>query len=121
MEALQSSSLTVRLVTNAHRANLSLKNRLTGLARYFDDQISSLDFREPKESQLFWNALMLSHPFNPKRTLLIDDNEDVLDAANQFGITHLLSVQRPDSQRPEKLGSKYPALAAFSHLLPIPT
>jgi len=116
---LRASSLTVRLVTNAHRDNLELKNRLTGLDNYVEDQVSSLDFREPKESQHFWNALMGSHPFDPQRTLLIDDNEDVLDAASLFGIAHLLSVKRPDSQRPEKTGSKYPAFSAYTQLLPI--
>ena len=117
---LKDSRLTVRLVTNAHRENLKLKNRLTGLAHYFEDQISSLDFREPKESQKFWQALIASHPFDPKRTLLIDDNEDVLDAAHAFGIEHLLSVKRPDTQRPEKTSSKFPALAEYTQLLPIP-
>ena len=116
---LKASRLTVRLVTNAHRSNLTLKNQLTGLAQYVEEQISSLDFREPKESQLFWGALMRSHPFNPERTLLIDDNEDVLDAANKFGIAHLLSVKQPDTRRPEKTGSKYPALSKFEQLLPI--
>jgi HAD superfamily hydrolase (TIGR01509 family) len=117
---LRASSLTVRLVTNAHRDNLELKNALTGLADYVGEQISSLDFREPKESQLFWNSLMSSHPFNPQRTLLIDDNEDVLDAAAKFGIVHLLSVKKPDSHRPAKHGSKYPAFSEYTQLLPIP-
>ena len=116
---LHASPLTVRLVTNAHRDSLELKNHLTGLANYVEDQVSSLDFREPKESQQFWNALLSSHPFDPKRTLLIDDNEDVLDAACQFGIAHLLSVKKPDSQRPEKSGSKYPAFSEYTQLLPI--
>ncbi|MBV1904715.1 MAG: GMP/IMP nucleotidase [Pseudomonadales bacterium] len=116
---LKCSSLTVRLVTNAHRANLTLKNKLTGLTTYVNEQISSLDFREPKENQRFWQALMQSHPFDPQRTLLIDDNEDVLDAAHEYGIAHLLSVKRPDTQRPEKEGSKYPTLATFDQLLPI--
>ncbi len=116
---LRASPLTVRLVTNAHRDNLELKNGLTGLADYIEEQISSLDFREPKESQQFWKALMTSHPFDPKRTLLIDDNEDVLDAAANYGIAHLLSVKRPDSRAPEKHGSKYPAFSEYTQLLPI--
>jgi putative hydrolase of the HAD superfamily len=61
---------------------------------------------------------MTQHPFDPVRTLFIDDNRAVLDAAARFGIRHLYTVTRPDSARPHRDGLAYPAFDDFAELLP---
>ena len=106
------------LATNADRASLALKLPLTGLENYLDAIISSEDVGAAKEEQAFWFALQEREPFDPARTLFIDDNARVLESAREFGIKHLLGIKQPDSQRPEKELQEFIALDRFARLLP---
>lgn len=105
------------LVTNAHRDSLEVKNRHANLTPLLDAVVSCHDYGAPKESGAFWQALMAEHPFDPERTLLIDDNAAVLDSAAEFGIAHLLTIAQPDSNRPPRKDLKHPALADFQQLM----
>jgi len=105
------------LVTNAHRDSLDVKNRHADLTARLDAVVSCHDYGAPKESSAFWHALMAEHPFDPGRTLLIDDNAAVLDSAAEFGIAHLLTIAQPDSKRPPREDLKHPALADFRDLM----
>lgn len=105
------------LVTNAHRDSLNVKDRHTDLTDRLDATVSCHDYGAPKESAEFWQALMREHPFDPNRTLLIDDNAAVLDCAADFGIAHLLTITQPDSNRPPREDLKHPAVADFRDLL----
>lgn len=109
----------VVLATNADRASLGLKLPLTGLDDYLDAIVSSADVGEPKEQQAFWHALQRIEPFDPERTLFIDDNPQVLESARQFGIRHLLGIRRPDSQREERELTGFTSLARFADILPL--
>ncbi|OBX37602.1 GMP/IMP nucleotidase YrfG [Halomonas elongata] len=93
------------LATNADRESLALKLPLTGLEDYLDAIVSSADLGVPKEEQGFWFALQETEPFDPARTLFIDDNPSVLESAREFGIRHLLGIRQPDSQRPARSSS----------------
>ncbi|MGS2744242.1 GMP/IMP nucleotidase [Halomonas sp. LS-001] len=108
----------VVLATNADRASLALKLPLTGLENYLDAIISSEDVGAAKEEQAFWFALQEREPFDPARTLFIDDNPHVLESAREFGVKHLLGIKQPDSQRPEKELQEFIALDTFAQLLP---
>ncbi|QNI02477.1 GMP/IMP nucleotidase [Halomonas sp. SH5A2] len=108
----------VVLATNADRASLALKLPLTGLENYLDAIISSEDVGAAKEEQAFWSALQHLEPFDPARTLFIDDNPHVLASARTFGIQYLLGIKQPDSQRPEKALEEFVALDRFAQLLP---
>ena len=108
----------VVLATNADRASLSLKLPLTGLEAYLDAIVSSADLGVPKEEQAFWFALQEVEPFDPQRTLFIDDNPAVLESAREFGIRHLLGIRQPDSRRPERELEAFIALDRFAALLP---
>ncbi|WP_136248136.1 GMP/IMP nucleotidase [Halomonas borealis] len=108
----------VVLATNADREGLALKLPLTGLEEYLDAIVSSADLGVPKEAQEFWFALQEVEPFDPERTLFIDDNPAVLESAREFGIRHLLGIKRPDSQKPEKELEEFIALDRFATLLP---
>ncbi len=106
------------LVTNAHRASLDVKNLHSNVIARLDAHVSCHDYGTPKESAEFWAALIAEHPFDPARTLLIDDNGQVLRAAEAFGIRYLLTVSQPDSARPLRGGLHYPAFNDFRDLLP---
>ena len=108
----------VVLATNADRESLALKLPLTGLDPYLDAIVSSEDLGMPKEEQGFWSGLQKIEPFDPARTLFIDDNAAVLESAREFGIRHLLGIKQPDSTRPEKVFENFLALERFGALLP---
>ena len=105
------------LVTNAHRDSLAVKNQHTNLTPLLDAVVSCHDYGAPKESESFWDALMAEHPFDPARTLLIDDNAAVLDSAARYGIGHLLTIEQPDSNRPPREGLQHPVLTDFEQLM----
>ncbi|WP_300271163.1 GMP/IMP nucleotidase [Halomonas sp.] len=108
----------VVLATNADRASLALKLPLTGLEEYLDAIVSSADLGVPKEEQEFWFSLQEMEPFDPARTLFIDDNPRVLESAREFGIRHLLGIKQPDSRRPERELEEFIALDRFATILP---
>jgi len=117
LEKLKKSPKKVLLVTNAHRDSLGLKFEKTCLHPFFDDIISSHDFGHPKESAGFWQSLQALHPFENQSTLLVDDSLAVLNSARQFGITHLISVSKPDTRMPKKIIVDYPAIEDFRELM----
>lgn len=108
------------LVTNAHPKSLAMKLERTGLSEFFDPIISAHQFRLPKESAGFWPRLQEILQFNPARTLLVEDNVSVLQAAREFGIHHLLAITRPDSRSHPILVEGFNAIEHFGELLPIP-
>ncbi len=118
LQWLKQAHPRVILATNADRASLALKLPLTGLESYLDVIVSSEDVGAAKEEQAFWFALQKIEPFDPARTLFIDDNARVLESAREFGIQHLLGIKQPNSQRPEKELQEFIALDKFAHLLP---
>jgi len=120
LEALRQSGRAAWLVTNAHHKSLSLKLDRTGIGQYFDRIICSHDFSAPKESQDFWQRLRVQEPFEPARSLLIDDSTSVLASAHAYGIGQLLTIAQPDSQRPAREGLGFPALTSFAEIMPIP-
>jgi putative hydrolase of the HAD superfamily len=105
------------LVTNAHEKLLDIKLRRTAIGGYFDAVVSAHRIGQPKEQVAFWEALRAAYPFDPERTLLIDDNPQVLTAAGDFGIRHLLTIAQPDSQRPARDALGFTAISSFATLL----
>ncbi len=108
------------LVTNAHRQSLALKLERTGLTGYFERIFSAHDLGIAKEDPAFWSQLQLLEPFNLQRTLLIDDNLDVLHAARAFGLQNVIAVVKPDSTAPSRTAESFIAIDDFSALLPLP-
>ena len=118
LEKIRQTPKTVLLVTNAHRGSLGLKMEKTCLHTFFDGIVSSHDFGVPKENPEFWRMLTRQHVYEPAKTLLIDDSLPVLHSARQFGIGHLLSVSKADSQLPKKIIHDFPAIEDFRELMP---
>lgn len=117
--AARAGGKRVLLVTNAHHKSLTLKMARTGLAAHFDAMITSHELGLPKEDVTFWDALREVHPFDPARTLLVDDTIAVLDSAHRYGIAELRAIARPDTQQPERAPTRYAALNSFHDLLPL--
>jgi HAD superfamily hydrolase (TIGR01509 family) len=118
LAALRAAGKRVVLITNAHRDSLSLKLERIELAPYFDRLISSHDYGFPKEHQQFWFALQQDFPFDPARSLFIDDSLPILRSARDFGIAQLLAVRQPDSQKPNKDCEEFAAVEDYRALLP---
>ena len=117
LTAMRAAGKRLVLATNAHHKSLTLKMAKTGLQPHFDALVSSHELGAAKEAQAFWEKLAAVEPFDPQRTVLVDDSLPVLDAARQYGIRHLVCVRRPDTQLPPKDTRDYPAIDSFAELL----
>ena len=115
---LHASPRDVVMVTNAHRKTLEIKMDNVDITAWFDRVVVSHDLQSPKEDQAFWHKLQDIHPFDPARTLLIDDTESVLDSARRYGIVHLLTLLQPDSQRQKRVDTRFPGIHHFDEIMP---
>lgn len=119
LEAVRGHGKRLALVTNAHMKSLSLKMERTRLAHHFDQVITSHDFGVPKERPEFWDHLQRREPFDPQRTLFVDDSLAVLRSAQRYGIAWLLAIHRPDTRQPLRDVAEFPALHDFREILPV--
>jgi putative hydrolase of the HAD superfamily len=118
LTAVRAAGRRIVLATNAHHKSLTLKMARTGLAPYFDAIVSSHELGAAKEEQEFWRRLREVEPFDPARTVLVDDSLPVLDSARRYGIAQLVAVKRPDTRQAEKSTGDYLAIDDFSQLMP---
>ncbi|MDH5711274.1 MAG: GMP/IMP nucleotidase [Gammaproteobacteria bacterium] len=118
LQAIKQAGKRIVLVTNAHPASLSLKMKKTGLDEYFDRMINAHEIGLAKEHDGFWASLHETEPFEPAATLLIDDNLEVLESAEHYGIKYLLAILKPDSQADEVETRHYHAVHHFSEVMP---
>ena len=118
LSAMRKAGKRLVLATNAHHKSLTLKMARTGLSPRFDALVTSHELGAAKEEQAFWARLRAAEPFDPARTLLVDDSLPVLDSARRYGIAQLVAVKRPDTTRPAKDTGDYPAIDDFSQLMP---
>ena len=88
------------------------------ITHWFDRVVVSHDLQSPNEEQAFWHKLQDLHPFDPARTLLIDDTEQVLESARIYGIAHLLTLLQPDSQRQKHIDTRFPGIHHFDEIMP---
>ena len=117
LRAVRASGRRAVLVTNAHPKSLAVKDARLGLTAELDDQYSAHAFGHPKQSREFWSALNQHDPYDPARTLFIDDDADVLAAARESGVDQVLCVAQPDSRAPKRLALRFPALDDFQEIM----
>jgi putative hydrolase of the HAD superfamily len=120
LEALARAGKRRVLVTNAHQKALALKMERTRLAGHFERICCAHELGIPKEDPGFWQRFQGLEPFDPERTLFVDDSLSVLQSARRYGFRWLLAVVRPDSQAPEKGAEDFPAIRDFSEVMPPP-
>lgn len=118
LACVRASGRRTLIVTNAHRDSLNLKIERTGVDQLVDLVVCSHDFGLPKEDVRFWTKLQEVEPFNPQRTLLVDDSLPVLESAQQFGIRHLLCIAQPDSRQPARAITGFEAVTDFAEVMP---
>ncbi len=118
LQAVRAAGKRLVLVTNAHAPVLEMKMQRTRLDLHFDNIVSSHDIGAPKETAEFWHALQQDEPFDPAHTLFADDSLPVLKAARDYGVRHLVAMRRPDSQRPARDITDFPAIESFAELMP---
>jgi len=107
----------VHLVTNAHSKTLDIKMRKTDIGSHFNRIICSQDIGLPKEEPKFWEQLEAVLGFDRLRTLLADDNENVLQAAKSFGMGRLIFVARPSSREDICYSTEFPSIVYFKELM----
>ena len=117
LAAVRARGKRLLLVTNAHRATLQIKVDATGLDRYVDECVCSHDLEAPKESGEFWSAFIGAKPFDPTRTLLLDDSVAVLRTAREFGVSHAVAIRRPDSSRRARVVEGFSAVDGVASLV----
>jgi len=115
---LNKNDKRVVLVTNAHPASLNLKMDKTKLHVHFDKIINAHEIGLAKENEGFWEKLQAAEPYDKTRTMLIDDNLEVLDSAHEYGIEYCLGIHQPDSQGDVVSSDKYAVIDAFKKILP---
>jgi GMP/IMP 5'-nucleotidase len=123
LKRLRSQGKRLVLLTNSHPRVLQIKEERTGVSRYLDAVFSSHVFRAPKESQQFWTAVREVEPFDPRRSLFIDDSPVVLRAAQEAGIRWVRGVRRASAivggrALPVRDYGDIPAVDSVSDLVP---
>jgi putative hydrolase of the HAD superfamily len=107
------------LTTNAHPLSLRVKDGHTGLARHFDELVSSHEFGVPKESPEFWSRLAQGHGVRVASTLFVDDSRAVLEAARAAGVGWVYQMLKPDSTQPPRPPVPgFPGILALADLAP---
>jgi len=115
---LNANKKRVVLVTNAHPASLNLKMDRTKLHVHFDKIINAHDIGLAKEHDGFWEKLQDVESYDKNKTMLIDDNLDVLLSAADYGIQYCYGIEKPDSKGDAMFSEKFVTLAKFKDLLP---
>ncbi|MEK6528413.1 MAG: GMP/IMP nucleotidase [Nitrospirota bacterium] len=117
LKMLRKNRKKVFLVTNAHYKTVNLKLKKTRIGRYFDSVVCSFDVGYPKEFIEFWQKIEKKLKFDKEKTLFIDDTEDVLKTAKEFGIKHLLFKAVANSKTPPKVSNEFAVISDFRELM----
>jgi 5'-nucleotidase len=105
------------LITNSHPRTLQVKDESVGVKHYFDAVFSSHQFGAAKEDARFWASVRAVEPYDPERTLFVDDNAAVLKAARAAGIRFVYAMCHPDSSRPPREHPEFPGVHSVAELL----
>ncbi|MEA3546070.1 MAG: HAD-IA family hydrolase [Thermodesulfobacteriota bacterium] len=119
LEHYRENNKKIYLVTNAHSKTLAIKMKKTGLANHFDRIICSEEVGMAKEDPEFWKKLEGMLNFSKDKTILADDNEKVLDAAQEFGFSRdqLIFVAKSSSTMPVIHSKNFPSIIFFKELM----
>ncbi len=105
------------LLTNAHFKAVNIKFKKTQIGKYFDSVLSSFHVGHPKEDLAFWHKAENKLKFNKEHSLFIDDTEDVLKTAREYGIKHLLFKAKASSMTAPKKTSHFHTIHDFRELM----
>ncbi|MGL1932737.1 MAG: HAD hydrolase-like protein [Desulfotalea sp.] len=117
LDFLKSHRKKIVLVTNSDDKSLRLKFKHTNIENYFDDIFTSTRAQFAKEEIPYWDYISMELSLDRNKTILIDDNEQVLKTAENLQLNHLLCFAKPNSKREISYSQKYPSIASFDELL----
>jgi putative hydrolase of the HAD superfamily len=117
LKMLRRQRKKVFLVTNAHYKTINIKFKKTQIGKYFDSVLCSFDVGYPKESIEFWQKAQRLLRFKKEETLFIDDTEDVLRTAREYGIRYLLFKARANSKVEPAISREFLTIRDFRELM----
>ena len=118
LSAVRAAGKPVAIVTNAHPETIAVKTAETALHERVDEILSSHELAAPKESAAFWHALARRKPFDPRRTLLVEDSLAVLEAARCYGVRHTIAIRKPDSTQPARDITGFTSVGGIAEIAP---
>lgn len=107
----------VTIVTNAHEAGVAVKTAKTGLDRHVDRIVDAYTVGYLKMRAEYWPACRDLIGFDPDRSLYIDDDEDCLFAARQFGVGRIVHSAKSSSQLPPSPSASFVSVERLSRLV----
>jgi HAD superfamily hydrolase (TIGR01509 family) len=116
LERMRERGKRLVLLTNSHPVTLDIKHGRTRVLDHFDAAFSSQQFGAPKEDQRFWQAVQRVEPFDPARSIFVDDSAAVLHAAKLAGVRWVYAVRKPDSSRRPHAHEEFTAIDAVAEL-----
>jgi putative hydrolase of the HAD superfamily len=117
LRALRQLEKRVTIVTNAHEAGVSVKVAKTGLNRHVDRIVNAFEVGYLKMRPEYWPSCQRLLEFDPARSLFMDDDENCLTAAKEFGVAHLIHSAKSSSQLPPAPLTQFVSITGFSPLL----
>jgi len=118
LRSVRAAGKRIVLLTNAHPRTLQIKHERTGVREFVDAAVCSHELGAPKEDPAFWDAVRTVEPFEPVRSLFVDDSPAVLAAARAAGIRWVYGVTRPDSGGEARDHGRFAAVDSVSQLEP---
>lgn len=107
----------VTVVTNAHRAGVSVKAARTGLDRRVDRIVDAFEVGCLKTRAEYWPTCRRLVGFEPTRALYVDDDEGCLTAAQRFGIGEIIHSAKSSSQLPPDFVSGFRSVERLTQLI----
>ena len=117
LEAVRAKGKRIVVLTNAHYAGVAVKSAKTGLDRYVDRIVDAFEVGYLKMRPEYWPACHRLVGFDPSRSLYVDDDENCLDAARQYGIAAIVHSAKSSSQLPPERSSNFPSVEHLPLLL----
>lgn len=117
LQYLRQLEKRVTIVTNAHESGVAIKIAKTGLDRHVDRIVNAFEVGYLKMHPEYWPNCQRLLGFDPARSLFMDDDEECLNAAQQFGVAHLIHSAKSSSQLPPIPIARFVSVAGFSPLL----
>ena len=113
---LRAGGKRLLLLTNSHPIALAVKHEQTGVLDYLDASVSSHEYGHPKEHAGFWRAAVGHLGFDPARSLFVDDNSRMLEAASAAGLRWVYGVRHWDTRGSKREHADHPSVDGVADL-----
>ncbi|UCH80653.1 MAG: HAD-IA family hydrolase [Nitrospiraceae bacterium] len=117
LKLMKKQKKKIFLLTNAHYKTVRIKFRKTQIGEYFDDVLCSFNVGHPKEYIEFWQKAEKRLAFDKEHSLFIDDTEDVMKTAREYGIKYLLFKAHASSKLEPKKSHEFLTIHDFRELM----